>query len=144
MRAGCRRAVMLALAALPSQAQMIAAQSAAEHRHAEILLRLAAALGAGDEAAFAAFYAPGAELHGTGRRGPAGAAALLRDLRAVLPDARWTVEMVIAQGHFASARGWVEGTAQGRRVRFEVITQHRFADGRIAEQWEQYDSALLP
>lgn len=136
-------AVVLLLAA-PSQAQMVAAGSDAEHRHAETLLRLADALGAGDAAAFAGFYTGDAELHATGRRGPDGAAALLRDLRTVLPDARWTVELVIAQGSFASARGWIEGTARGRRIRFEIITQHRFEDGRIAEQWEQYDSAHLP
>lgn len=144
MRGFAWLAVLAVLLAAPSRAQMIAARSEAEHRHAEILLRLADALGAGDAAAFAAFYVPDAQLHATGRRGPDGAAALLRDLRGVLPDARWTVEMVIAQGRFASARGWIEGTSRGRRIRFEVITQHRFEDGRIAEQWEQYDSALLP
>jgi len=127
-----------------SWGQMIAARSDAEHRHAETLLRLADALGTGDATAFADAYTPDATLHATGRRGKAGAAALLRDLRGLVPDARWTIEMVIAQGRFASARGWIEGTSRGRRVRFEVITQHRFDAGRIAEQWEQYDSALLP
>lgn len=135
---------MLLLGVMPLSAQVIAARSDVEHRHVEILLRLADAVGNGDTEAFARLYAPDAVLHGAGRRGRAGTVALLRDLRGLVPDARWTIDLVIAQGHFASARGHIEGTSRGRRVRFEVITQHRFEQERIVEQWEQYDSALLP
>ena len=67
-----------------------------------------------------------------------------------LPDGTVTVEDVIAEGDKVVTRYTVRGTHQGetedigpptgRQLELEGITIHRVEDGKIVEEWNQYDN----
>ena len=66
------------------------------------------------------------------------------------PDFHVTVEDVIAEGEKVVSRYTFRGTHQGeteefgpptgRQFELEGISMHRFEDGKIVEDWEQYDN----
>jgi steroid delta-isomerase-like uncharacterized protein len=67
---------------------------------------------------------------------------------AAVPDMHATVEELIAEGDKVAVRWTVQGTHQGelmgipatgRRAVFRGISIYRLDDGKIVEQWEQWD-----
>ena len=66
------------------------------------------------------------------------------------PDFNITVEDVIAEGEKVVSRYTFRGTHRGeteefgpptgRQFELEGISMHRFKDGKIVEDWEQYDN----
>jgi steroid delta-isomerase-like uncharacterized protein len=70
-------------------------------------------------------------------------------IRAALPDLRVTLEDVIAEGDKVVSRWTAQGTHQGElmgiaptgnRVTITGITIHRIEDGKIVEEWENWDA----
>ncbi len=70
-------------------------------------------------------------------------------LRAAFPDGQWTIEDMIAEGDRVAWRYTFCAThlgefmgmpATGRRLRLTGIVISRIVNGRIAEEWEIYDS----
>jgi steroid delta-isomerase-like uncharacterized protein len=68
---------------------------------------------------------------------------------AAFPDLRITVDNIIAEGDKVAVRWTATGThlgelmgipASGRQIKFTGITIHRFADGKIVENWWVYDA----
>jgi steroid delta-isomerase-like uncharacterized protein len=68
---------------------------------------------------------------------------------AAFPDLRITTDDIIAEGDKVVARWTATGThlgelmgipASGRQISFAGMTVHRFADGKIAENWWTYDA----
>jgi steroid delta-isomerase-like uncharacterized protein len=68
------------------------------------------------------------------------------------PDIRITVEDMIAEGDKVVTRYTIRGTHKGeffgvpptdRQIALEGITIHRFAGGKIVEEWERYDNLGL-
>ena len=71
-----------------------------------------------------------------------------RQIHQALPDVRATIEDLIAEGDRVVARVTVAGTHRGafmgrpptgNRVRYTSTTTYRLADGRIQEDWENWD-----
>ena len=69
------------------------------------------------------------------------------------PDFNVTVEDVIAEGEKVVRRYTTRGTHQGqtemfgpptgRQIEQKGITIHRIEDGKIAEEWEAFDSLIM-
>jgi steroid delta-isomerase-like uncharacterized protein len=69
---------------------------------------------------------------------------------AAFPDLTHTVEDVIGEGDKVVTRYTIRGTHKGatedfgpptgRHIELEGISIHRFEDGKIVEEWEQYDN----
>lgn len=86
---------------------------------------------------------------------------LIRQLRAILwtavPDVRWTLEEMIAEGEWVAVRWTMRGThtgpfahptlgsapASGKPVTVTYIDHYRMAGGQIAEGWEVRDGFSL-
>jgi steroid delta-isomerase-like uncharacterized protein len=73
-------------------------------------------------------------------------------LRAALPDARITIDDLVAEGDTVAVRFTLRGThtgplmgtaPTGRRVAVTGIDLNRIVDGRIAERWENFDTLGL-
>ena len=65
------------------------------------------------------------------------------------PDARYTIEHLVAEGDTVAQHVSVHGTHQGefngipatgKPVAVELMVISRFADGRIAEEWQLFDA----
>jgi predicted ester cyclase len=76
-----------------------------------------------------------------------GVTAFFRSFREAFPDARWTLDDVVAEGDKATCRSTITGThngkywgipATGRRVTITSIDILRFEGDRIAEHWGQW------
>lgn len=102
----------------------------------------------GDETVFEDCYAPGFRHHHKTVRGIASAAAgekeAMRQFRAAVPDVRFTVEELIAEGDRVACRLLVTGTPvasyppiepTGEAIRFEASAIFRLEHGRVAEEW---------
>ena len=72
--------------------------------------------------------------------------------RAAFPDLRYTVEDQLAEGDMVASRWTARGTHRGELMgiaptgnEFEVtgITIHRFAEGKIQEEWWNWDAMGL-
>jgi steroid delta-isomerase-like uncharacterized protein len=72
--------------------------------------------------------------------------------RTIFPDLRFTLEDVVVNGDRAAARLTFTGTHRseawdiqptGKTVNVTMMAFFRFADGRIAELWEDYDEQGL-
>ena len=70
-------------------------------------------------------------------------------IRAAFPDLRVTLEDAIAEGEKVVSRWTAQGTHQGElmgiaptgsQVTFTGITIHRIEDGKIVEEWENWDA----
>jgi steroid delta-isomerase-like uncharacterized protein len=80
--------------------------------------------------------------------GPEGAKQVFMMYRGAFPDFRLSVEDVIAEGDKVVARWVTQGTHQGelmgipptgKRVTVTGIDMFRFAGGKIAEHWAEFD-----
>jgi len=85
----------------------------------------------------------GRELHGTEQN-----RQFISGLRAAFPDLRFTTDDQIAEGDKVVVRYHFQGTHQGdfqgmppthKRVTYTGILIYRLADGKIAEQWTEFD-----
>lgn len=82
----------------------------------------------------------------------AGHRQLVTALRTGFPDIKHTIEAQFVDGNMVSTRGYFEGTHNGvfqgaqptgKRVKVTFIFVERIADGKIAEEWVNLDSAGL-
>jgi len=73
-------------------------------------------------------------------------------IRSALPDLRITLEDDVAEGDKVVSRWRAQGTHQGglmdiaptgNEVAFTGITIHRIEDGKIVEEWENWDALGL-
>jgi steroid delta-isomerase-like uncharacterized protein len=89
--------------------------------------------------------------HGPGGRtvkGTAGFKELVTRFRAAFPDVRVTVENMVAEGDYVAHRTSINGTHRGdyrgiaptgKQVTSTSNILSRFAGGKEAEAWEEYD-----
>lgn len=84
--------------------------------------------------------------------GSAGQIKTASDFRTAFPDLRITIDVMLADDEFVSARWTMEGTntgdwgkisATGKHVRFSGIDIFRFANGRVVEMWANRDALGL-
>jgi predicted ester cyclase len=77
---------------------------------------------------------------------------LVASFRSSFPDARITIEDIVAEGNLVAARLKEEGThagefkgipPTGRRVTYGSMTFLRFVDGKIADHWGLLDMPTL-
>jgi len=121
-----------------------------------VVRRLEQALNAGHPEAGLEIWAD--ELVFNGQTiGPRTIAQLRAPLWAAVPDVRWTLEQMIAEGDWVATRSTMQGThtgdfshptfgsapASGRPIRMTYMDHYRIADGRIAEAWETRDALSL-
>lgn len=112
-----------------------------------------AAFAAGNFARMASLYDENVAYHGPAgdeRRGRAAAVELAEAYKTAFPDMRADVEEMVAEGDFVVSRVRPQGThtaslmsipPTGRRVDLRwVMNMVRIADGKIAEEWEIWDS----
>ena len=96
------------------------------------------------------FFAPDFMRHDPGReiRGPEENRQFIQRFRAGFPDAHFTVLDQIADGDKIAIRYRFQGThlgvfngmtPTGKPVTYSGILIYRIADGRIAEQWTEFD-----
>ena len=93
--------------------------------------------------------------HGPGGRtakGPAGLKEVVTAFRAAFPDVRIMAENMVAEGDYVAHRASITGTHRGnlrgiaptgKRVTSATNTISRFAGGKEAEAWEEYDMLSL-
>jgi len=75
-------------------------------------------------------------------RGPEAVKAVAREYLAEIPDVRFRVEHIVAEGDYVAARWTCWGTHRsGRPVSVTGIAYLRLEGGRIAESWNQWDAA---
>ncbi|MBA2276666.1 MAG: ester cyclase [Chloroflexia bacterium] len=105
---------------------------------------------AGDLDAAAELVAPGAFVHTPDgvMRGPDGIAELVTTLRTAFPDATFPIAEVVVAGDTVLVRWSMVGTHQGEfggiaptgtAVKMDGIAILRVHNGRIVEDWVQYD-----
>ncbi len=105
---------------------------------------------AGDLDAAAELVAPGAFVHTPDgvMRGPDGIAGLVTTLRTAFPDATFPIAEVVVAGDTVLVRWSMVGTHQGEfggiaptgtAVKMDGIAILRVHNGRIVEDWVQYD-----
>ena len=93
------------------------------------------------------YHGPGVGMHGVGELKP-----FIGALRASFPDFHPTVDLLVAEGDLTAMRFTITGTqqadfmgipARGGRLDlpFQVIS--RLQDGKVAEDWEVYDTAEM-
>ena len=123
------------------------------------LVRIGDAIARGDAAALDAYFAPGFVLHTPrGDLTYAQLTAYWATLRAAFPDLTVRRAAVLGEGNYLASRTIFSGTftgvltrppagplrPTGRRVTWEIINFFRYtAQGRLAEEWLQYDVAAL-
>jgi steroid delta-isomerase-like uncharacterized protein len=85
-------------------------------------------------------------------RGIEGLTQFVSTIRSALPDLRVTLEDDITEGDKVVSRWRAQGTHQGElmgiaptgnEVRVTGITIHRIEDGKIVEEWENWDALGL-
>jgi predicted ester cyclase len=125
---------------------------------ADLPQRFAAALSAGDMAAFAALFAPDYVNHQVSAAAPPAAGASAKQATVAffshrvdaLAGLKVGVEASLAQGDLCAASFVYEGVHQGvyygvaptgRKLRFTSCDIFRVADGKIAEHWGMGDIA---
>jgi steroid delta-isomerase-like uncharacterized protein len=84
--------------------------------------------------------------------GPALLKQALVGFRAALPDMRWTVDHLLAEGDRVllvyTLTGTHQGTiygvpATGKQITYVSVSIFRIEDGKIAEEWRLYDRASV-
>ncbi|HEX5727586.1 MAG TPA: ester cyclase family protein [Longimicrobiaceae bacterium] len=108
-----------------------------------------AAMSEGDAATLVASCAPGARFHMGGRtQSFEEVGGVIAAFREGMPDLRFVVEDVVAEGDRVVTRWAAEGThtgvllgipPTGRRVRMPATSVWRVVDGRLAEDWVNED-----
>ncbi len=82
-------------------------------------------------------------------RGPEGVKAFISTYRTAFPDARITVEQQLAEGELVATRWTGRGTHRqelmgieptGKQVTVSGLTISRLADGKIVEEWSNWDT----
>lgn len=63
--------------------------------------------------------------------------------RAAMPDLRSDVHLSFTDGAHAATTFTFSGTAGGRPLRFNGAVIVRLADGKLAEEWEYFDTAAI-
>lgn len=85
-------------------------------------------------------------------KGPDGVKAFLTGVREGFPDITLTVDDMFAEGDFAASRWTLRGTntgpffgnpPSGKKAEWAGVVITRFADGRIAEEWYNFDQLRL-
>ena len=78
--------------------------------------------------------------------------AAMRGWKSAAPDLKMTVEKLLADGEFVTLLWSAEGTntgtgnglpATGKHLRSRGITIWRISDGKIREEWSQFDEAQI-
>jgi steroid delta-isomerase-like uncharacterized protein len=98
-------------------------------------------------------YAPDYIRHEAGypaaRAGAAGLKQFIQNLRTGFPDWNCTIEDTMAAGDQVMVRYLCSGThtgewnglpPTGKPIQFQSMIVHRIADGKVAEDWSEYDS----
>ena len=121
-----------------------------------VVRRLEEALNAGRADAGLEVWAE--DLLFNGRRiTPQTIAQLRAPLWAAVPDVRWTMEQLVAEGEWVAVRSTLRGThtgdfahpvfgaapASGRAIEMLYLDHYRIVDGKIAEAWEARDALTL-
>ena len=121
-----------------------------------VVRKLEAALNAGRADAGLEVWAE--DLLFNGRRiTPQTIAQLRAPLWAAVPDMRWTMEQLVAEGEWVAVRSTMRGThtgdfahpvfgaapASGRTIEMLYLDHYRIVDGKIAEAWEARDALTL-
>jgi steroid delta-isomerase-like uncharacterized protein len=84
--------------------------------------------------------------------GVAGVKQIFADMQAGFPDLSFTVNDMVAEDNTVVARISVKGTHKGtymgvpptgKQVKIDGIDVLRFADGRVAERWGQFDDLAM-
>jgi len=82
-------------------------------------------------------------------RGPEGVKAFISTYRTAFPDARITVEEQLAEGELVATRWTGRGTHEqelmgieptGNQVTVSGLTISRLTDGKIVEEWQNWDT----
>lgn len=127
----------------------------AEERNKKLVLELATAFAQGDEARLDALVAPGFVEHGAPPGSPPGfaaAKAMIRTMRAAIPDLKPRIEEVIAEGDKVVLVQTVTGTHRGPlfgappsgvRISLRTIDVFRLEAGKLAEHWGVADNLGL-
>ena len=103
------------------------------------------------------FYAADFVLHDSGGppnlpRGPEAIKQSARPFIAAVPDMKFTIERLVAEGDTVAGWGTLSGTHQGelagisgtgKPVSIIMMNIARFADGKIAEEWQLGDNLTL-
>ena len=86
-------------------------------------------------------------------RGPAGYKEVVREFRGAFSDFRLTIEELIVEGDRSATRWRMRGTHDraelmgiaptGKEITLEGIVVARVADGKVVEEWEQFDALGL-
>ena len=86
------------------------------------------------------------------RPGPEGLRPIVRAMRAAIPDLRYELRHLVAEGDLVAVHTTVSGIqtgdlfgrpASGRRFRVPQMQIERIAGGRIAEHWRVTDEAAM-
>jgi steroid delta-isomerase-like uncharacterized protein len=81
--------------------------------------------------------------------GPAGAKEFVQQYLSAFPDGRVTIDLQIAEGDYVTSRWTGRGTHKGdlmgiaptnKQVTITGITISRIANGKIAEEWSNWDT----
>ena len=84
--------------------------------------------------------------------GAAGQAAIAAGFRTAFPDARWHVDLLLAEGELLAARWTATGTftgpwgavqPTGKSIEFSGVNLFRFRDSKVAEIWNHRDDLGL-
>ena len=109
------------------------------------------AVGNGDWASIERVYDPNVAYHGTGPtelKGSAATIEMIKGYKAAFPDLSFKVEHCFGEGDLVVSRVLVSGRntgelfgtpATGRQMALPLTTIQRFANGKVAEEWESWD-----
>ncbi|MDX3102441.1 ester cyclase [Nonomuraea angiospora] len=95
---------------------------------------------------------PGFAPRGGGAAGPEALRQIARYLRSALPDLRFDIEDLIAEGDRVASRWTLRGTHEGdffgfpptgRRLEVRACVFFRMENGKVAEIWPVIDSSSL-
>jgi steroid delta-isomerase-like uncharacterized protein len=121
-----------------------------------VIRKLEAALNAGRPDAGLDVWADDLAFNGQAIS-PQTIAQLRAPLWAAVPDVRWTLERIIAEGDWVAVQWTMRGThtgdfthpafgsaqASGKAIQMTYMDHYRIVDGRIAEAWEVRDALTL-
>jgi ketosteroid isomerase-like protein len=117
-------------------------------RQKEVLLELAAAIGARSEYRIADWFTEDFRLHEPGRTplpvGHAGATEMLTRWRLLRPPVRFEALDMIEEGDRVVVRWELSATWEGKPFEEAIVAIYRFDGGRIAEDWGVSFRALWP
>lgn len=105
----------------------------------DTLLRIAAAMSAGDIEHIAEWFTEDFQLYNPevlhDRAGHDGARRMLQALQDLLPGGKVEILDMVEEGDRVAARMQFSAMVDGRPVFLSTVAIYRFVDGRIAEDW---------